>query len=242
MYHRSMTTRRPLIAANWKMHSVPNEATEQSSVYRPTAKVDTIVFPTFVHLLQCISNGLPVGAQAGHPIDAGAHTGDVSMAMLKELGCTHVLCGHSERRQHHHESNEDVAAQVTAALAHHLTPILCIGETEAERDEGIAETIVYMQLQQLPLEQLTIIAYEPIWAIGTGNTASPEDAETMHAFIRSKLPDATQDTTRILYGGSMKPSNATQLLAQPNIDGGLVGGASLKPEEFKQIVEIASTL
>ena len=162
------------------------------------------------------------------------------MEQLAKAGCHYVLCGHSERRKDHGETNEDVAVQVIGALENTLHPILCVGETEQERDEGKEKDIVKAQLSGIPLESTLTIAYEPVWAIGTGKTATPEQAEEMHAYIRSLLPDDKKESTRILYGGSMKPDNAQELLSQPNIDGGLIGGASLKPDSFGQIVEIAS--
>jgi len=162
--------------------------------------------------------------------------------MLKEIGCTHVLCGHSERRQGHGETNEDVSRQAQAALDLGLHPVICIGETAKQREAGEAESTVHTQLSALPLHSDITIAYEPIWAIGTGNTATPELAQTMHAFIRSLLPDQSREKIRILYGGSMKPENAEELLLKEDIDGGLIGGASLKPDEFATIVSIASSL
>jgi triosephosphate isomerase (TIM) len=239
-----MSSRPPLIAANWKMNPAPTAL----SAYKSLENVDCIVFPTFLDIGPCIKADLAVGGQFGHPKESGAHTGDVSMKQLKEIGCQYVLCGHSERRQYHKETNEFVAEQVASALENGLHPILCVGETDEERKAGKEKEVVRQQIDvvfervnELTSHELTI-AYEPVWAIGTGNTATPEDAQEMHSFIRSLLPE-TQDMrheTRILYGGSMKPDNAEDLLSQPDIDGGLVGGASLDPEKFKKIVDIAS--
>jgi len=246
----AMPSRTPLIAANWKMNSAPVEL----SAYESSENVDTIVFPSFLDLKTCIDAGLKVGGQFGHPESTGAHTGDVSMKMLKDIGCGFVLCGHSERRQYHGETNEFVAEQIASALENGLHPILCVGETNEERKAGKEKEIVRQQIgivlervNTLTSNKLTI-AYEPIWAIGTGNTATPEDAQTMHSFIREQLSaflpvrqagSIQHSETRILYGGSMKPENASDLLSQPDIDGGLVGGASLDPEKFKAIVQAA---
>ena len=233
-----MSSRTPLIAANWKMNSAPTDL----SAYKSAENADAIVFPTFLDLKSCIDAGLKVGGQFGHPKASGARTGDVSMKMLKDVGCEYVLCGHSERRQYHGETNEDVAAQVVAALENGLHPILCVGETQEERDAGKEKEIVKTQLETNGLSSGRVtLAYEPVWAIGTGNTATPEDAQKMHDFIRGLLPENTRDEIRILYGGSMKPENAAELLAQPDIDGGLVGGASLDPEKFKAIIQASTS-
>lgn len=237
-----MKQRPLLIAANWKMNPPPEAAFEAGSPYRAVAGVDVIVFPTFVDLRECIAAGIVTGAQYGHPDATGAYTGDISMSMLKALGCSHVLCGHSERRQHHGESDEDVARQTKSALALGMHPIVCIGETAKERDAGAAEKIVGRQLSALPLDAKITLAYEPVWAIGTGNTATPALAQEMHAFLRSLLPSKCRETMRILYGGSMKPENAEELLGQPDIDGGLIGGASLNPKGFGAIIQTAASL
>ncbi len=239
-------TRTPLIAANWKMNPVPAGALEHDSPYQSHAAVDIWVFPTFLDIRSCIDAKIITGAQSGHWEKSGAHTGDVSMAMLAKLGCRSVLCGHSERRQDYGEANDVIIEQVIAALEENLHPILCIGETEKERSSGREKDIVKAQLSSCPFEKEVTIAYEPVWAISGGDPNKPAattaDAQQMHAFIRSLLPEGIREQTRILYGGSMKPENAEDLLSQPDIDGGLVGGASLDPEKFKQIVEIASKL
>lgn len=231
--------RRFLIAANWKMNPAPEHAFEEGSPYLPHSGCDVVVFPNFLDLQSAIAAGVATGAQYGHPKEQGAHTGDISMQMLKTLGCSYVLCGHSERRSAHHESNAQVAEQVVAALEAGLHPIVCIGETAKERDAHEEKAIVEKQLTGIPLESAITIAYEPVWAIGTGNTATPEQAEEMHAYIRSLLPSDRSEQTRILYGGSMNALNALSLLKKPNIDGGLIGGASLKPAEFAEIIASA---
>lgn len=232
--------RKKLIAANWKMNTAPEGAYDASSPFHTNTDVDVVVFPTLLDIRECNDAQIITGAQYGCTEEMGAHTGDVCMTQIAAAGCRYVLCGHSERRKDHCETNEDVAKQVICALENNIHPIVCVGETEKERDEGKEKEIVKAQLDVIPLESDITIAYEPVWAIGTGKTASPEQAEDMHAYIRSLLPEDRRDSTRILYGGSMKPDNAAELLSQPNIDGGLIGGASLKPDSFGQIVEIAS--
>ena len=232
-----------LIAANWKMNPIPEGSLNPDSSFRPQGDVDVAVFPTFLDIHTCVTAGLPTGAQYGHPEATGAHTGDVSMQMIRSLDCAFVLCGHSERRQGHSEKDQDVAAQVEAALRVGLHPIVCVGETKSERETKRHKHIVERQIKALPLHhQSFTIAYEPVWAIGTGLTATAAQAEDMHAFIRSLLPAERQSATRILYGGSLKPENAVELLQQPNIDGGLVGGASLNPKAFAAIVASASSI
>ena len=234
--------RRPLIAANWKMNPVPEGALEHDSPYQTHSAVDVMVFATALHLKKCIEAKLITGGQFGHPEEKGAHTGDVSMAMLDEEGCRSVLCGHSERRKDHKETNDFVIEQVIAALEKNIHPIICVGETEEERDAGKEKEVVAEQLKQLPKEAEVTIAYEPVWAIGTGKSASPKQAQEMHKYIRSLIPEDRRDSIRILYGGSMNSENAEELLSQPDIDGGLIGSAALKPDEFKKIVEIAEKL
>lgn len=228
--------RTPLIAANWKMHPIPEGALTPDAPYRPQHGVDTIVFPVFLDMKACLEAGLPTGAQYGHPDSVGAHTGDVSMTMIKKTGCQYVLCGHSERRHDHGEEDSDVVAQAESALRNGLHPVICVGETEAERRTKRFKLVVERQVRVLPLREVVTIAYEPVWAIGTGVTPTPEQAQDMHAFIRSLIPEARRGTTRILYGGSLTAGNALEFLRQEDIDGGLVGGASLKPEAFREIV------
>ena len=236
--------RKYLIAANWKMNPPPKGWDAKDSPYRPQEKIEVVVFPTHLDLQACAKAGLTTGAQSGRPEQTGAFTGDVSMQMVQALGCRYVLCGHSDRRAFHLESDAFVAEQAAAAITHALIPIICIGETETERDAGKSKAVIERQVKPLKLTNDCIIAYEPVWAISRGDpnrpAATSADAEEMHAFIRSLLPKDIRDAVRLLYGGSMKASNAKELLAQPNIDGGLVGGASLKPEEFREIVKIAS--
>ena len=232
-------TRTPLIAANWKMNMAPVGSLVTGSPFFPRPGVDTLVFPAFTELMACIAAGLLVGAQCGHPESKGAHTGDISMEMLARLGCKSVLCGHSERRKDHAESDSMVGSQAEAAVRMGMHPIVCIGETLAERETHRQKKVVERQIKAIPLHLTLTIAYEPVWAIGTGVTATPDQAQDMHAFIRSLLPEKSRASTRILYGGSMNPTNAESLLMQPDIDGGLIGGASLKPDEFRAIVEIA---
>lgn len=231
--------RRFLIAANWKMNPAPAGAFDSGSAFQSLGACDVVVFPSYIDIQKALDAGFIVGAQCGHAKDCGACTGDVSMKMLSEAGCTYVLCGHSERRRSHHETNEDVAEQVVAALEAGLHPIVCVGEGDNEHDSKKKRSVIEAQLKGIPLGSDITIAYEPVWAIGTGVTATPEEAEEMHAFIRSLLPEDRQEKTRILYGGSMNALNAHLLLEQPNIDGGLVGGASLKPNEFKEIIDSA---
>ncbi len=200
--------------------------------------MDVMVFPTFLDLARCIAAGLQTGGQCGHAEATGAHTGDVSMQMLKAAGCSSVLCGHSERRSAHGETDAFVALQAQAALNAGLTPIVCVGESLAEREAGKEQDVVRRQISAIP-PGVTIIAYEPVWAIGTGKNASPQQAQEMHAFIRSLVKGRA---VRLLYGGSLNVKNARDLLAQPDIDGGLLGGASLKPGDFGGILSFAQEL
>jgi triosephosphate isomerase len=233
-----MSTRRFLIAANWKMNPPPDGWDAKDSPFRSQEKIDVVVFPTFLDIPRCLAAGLRVGAQYGHPDAKGSHTGDVSMTMLKTLGITHILCGHSERRRSHAETDEMVAAQAKAALALGLIPIVCIGETEQERQSGNMKEVIQRQLALIPSG--VIIAYEPVWAIGNGKSATPAQTQEMHMFIRALLQ--SQDQQPILYGGSMNPQNAKELLSQPDINGGLIGAASLKPQDFAKVVETAIAL
>ena len=242
-----MRDRRFLIAGNWKMNDAPQGFDAKDSPYRPREDFDVAVFPTFLDLQRCLKAGLHVGAQCGHPDEKGAHTGDIGMTMIEALGCRYVLCGHSERRKDHGETDAMVAAQAVVALKAGLTPVVCVGETQAEREAKKEKDVVKRQVQTV-LDTIKgtsatfVIAYEPVWAIGTGLTATPGQAQEMHAFIRSLLDATSKPTTRILYGGSLNAKNAKDLLSQPDIDGGLIGGASLKPDEFRQIVATAEGL
>ena len=234
----------PLIAANWKMNEPPVGCCTEESPYRSKPGVDVWVFPSFLDLHSTHFHGLLTGAQCGHPKESGAFTGDISIQMLSHQRYISVLCGHSERRLHHHEDDAFIAEQVLAALQVGMKPILCIGETQDERKKGFEKEIIAMQLSAIldlitDVSQLSalVIAYEPVWAIGTGENATPSDAQEMHVFIRSLLPKDIAESTRILYGGSVKPENAAGIFAEPDIDGALVGGASLNPESFRKIVE-----
>lgn len=232
--------RRILIAANWKMNRPPEGWDTVISPYREHPDVDVVVFPTYLDLERLIKTGIRTGAQCGHEKESGAHTGCISMAMLKEIGCEAVLCGHSERRRDQRETHEDVIRQAKAALAAGLHAIVCIGETKEEREAGREKEVVFAQMQGLP-KNITL-AYEPVWAINSGNTATPEQAQEMQEFIRINLPADQQQATRILYGGSLSAGTAQAILSQHDIDGGLIGSASLKPDEFRAIVESAAGL
>jgi triosephosphate isomerase (TIM) len=238
-----MSKRKFLIAANWKMNKIPEGALEKGSPYQSRSDIDVWVFPTDLGLRDCIEAGFITGAQSALSIPYGARTGDISMQMVADEKCRAVLCGHSDRRAYHGESDGDVAEQTVRALEVGIHPIVCIGETAKEREAGRQEEVIAKQMKLLPLESDIIIAYEPVWAISQGDpnapSATPVDAQKMHAFIRSQLPEDRRENTRILYGGSMKPDNAQELLSQPDIDGGLIGGASLDPEKFAEIIKCA---
>lgn len=220
-----------------------------------SAGMDVLVLPPLVHLATVKASlaGSPVqlGAQNCYLGQQGAFTGEVSAPMLKDLGCDYVLVGHSERRALFHDDLKTVAAKFQAAQAAGLTPILCVGETREQREAGHTEAVIAEQLNSviaaagIQAFAQAVIAYEPVWAIGTGLTATPEQAEAVHAYIRDLIAKNQVDlgpTIRILYGGSMKPDNAPALLAQPNIDGGLIGGASLEVESFLAICAAATVI
>ncbi|MFK8051029.1 MAG: triose-phosphate isomerase [Halioglobus sp.] len=252
--------RKSLVAGNWKMHgstvSIEQLLTgltqDVLAPGQPALPVDVVVCPTYVHIPQalnlCADSAIEVGSQDCSHVESGAFTGEVAATMLQELGCHWVIIGHSERRQYHAESDDLVAAKLSAAIDSGLTPIVCVGETREQRESGEAESVVASQLAgalqgQAKLESL-VIAYEPVWAIGTGLTATPEEAQDMHAFIRAQLSSVSgldAEATRVLYGGSVKGSNAVELFAQQDIDGALVGGAALIVEEFLAIVQAAAT-
>lgn len=250
-----------LIAGNWKMNTDPSsaEALAKGVVEQVSSRdndVDVAVCPPFVSI-PVVGNAIRgssvrLGAQNMHNADSGAYTGEVSAPMLKSLDCYYVILGHSERRLYFGETDEFVNAKVKQALLHGLVPIICVGETLEERDRGEEETVVGRQVagafEGVSIDRGTevVVAYEPVWAIGTGRTATPEQAQQMHAFIRGRLSDSLGEQIaaelNILYGGSMKPSNAAELLEQADIDGGLIGGASLKAEDFGSLVSIASEI
>ncbi len=232
-----MTRRTLLIAANWKMNPAPAGFDAADSPFRKDGDIDVFVFPASLDIAKCVSAGIITGGQCGRRESSGAFTGDVSMTMLKAAGCASVLCGHSERRKFHGETDQAVGEQVKAAIDAGLTPIACVGETLSEREEGKTFDVVKKQISSLPPE-ISIIAYEPVWAIGTGKSATAAQAQEVHAYIRTLL----KNPCRIIYGGSLNVANAKELLSQPDIDGGLIGGASLKIEEFHSIVNTARTL
>lgn len=245
------------VAGNWKMNG--NLATNRALLDGLVAAIARIAgvkaavcppYPYLPQVQQALSGtGMAWGAQDVSQHDKGAYTGEVSGAMLVDFGCRYVIVGHSERRTLFGESNEIVAEKYSAALSAGLTPILCVGETLAQREEGTTETVVAAQLQAVLQRSgiqsfaQAVIAYEPVWAIGTGKTATPEQAQTVHAFIRRHLASkdgAIAENVQVLYGGSVKGSNAAELFAMPDIDGGLIGGASLEVQEFATICRAAS--
>ena len=244
--------RRKLVVGNWKMHgSRPANAELLAGVLagRPYG-ADVAVCVPFVFLTETAAtlagSDLRWGAQDCSAHVQGAYTGEVSAAMLAECGCRYVIVGHSERRAYHAESDALVALKAQAALAKGVTPIVCVGETLEQREAGETEAVVKRQLSAV-IHQLThcaseiVVAYEPVWAIGTGRTATPEQAQAVHAVLRAQLQAATGrgEAMRILYGGSVKADNATELFSQPDIDGGLIGGASLKAADFVAICRAA---
>ena len=247
--------RKKLVAGNWKMNGslAANAALIGellAGIGQPACDVAVCVPAVYlaqVQLLLAGQGGIALGAQDVSQHESGAYTGDVSAAMLKERGARYVIVGHSERRQYQGETDAQVAVKAQRALAAGLTPIVCVGETLREREQGETESVVSRQLSaviQLNGERLAdlVVAYEPVWAIGTGRTATPEQAQTVHAALRALLAAADLQAAgvRILYGGSMNAGNAAELLAQPDIDGGLIGGASLKARDFLKIIETAS--
>jgi len=260
----SIRPRPPLVAANWKMNLLRAPAEDYCRILRAatpaeTSAVAAIVFPSFPLLPAVVSglagSGIAVGGQDLHPADSGAHTGDVSGAQLADAGCTWALCGHSERRRDHGESDELVGRKVAAALRHGLAPLLCIGETREERHAGRTFAVLERQLAAA-LAGLDAaagaagagapfaLAYEPVWAIGTGETATAATAQEAHRVLREALAERLGGeraaAVRILYGGSVTPDNAAVLYAQPDIDGFLVGGASLDPRRFLSIMSVCA--
>jgi triosephosphate isomerase (TIM) len=246
--------RRKLVAGNWKMHTTRASAGElvRAIAAARIDGVDVAVFPPYVYLAELIAQhragSLSIGAQDVSEHAQGAYTGEVAAGMLKDIGATHVLVGHSERRQYHAESSACVAAKFAQAQAAGLIPVLCVGETLEQRDAGATEAVIAGQLEAvignsgIGAFAAAVVAYEPVWAIGTGRTATPAQAQAVHAFIRGKLAavDATiASSLRVLYGGSVKPANAAELFAQADVDGGLIGGASLVAEDFLAICAAA---
>lgn len=251
--------RRPMVAGNWKMHGskTSNQAllAELERSVRPDWPIDIVVFPPYVYLADAVrvleDGRILVGAQDVCAESGGAFTGQVGAAMLKDVGCTYVIVGHSERRRWYHEDDTLVARKFAAALAGGLKPVLCVGETLEEREAKRTESVVARQVEAV-VNMLgvagfadAVLAYEPVWAIGTGRTATPEQAQAVHAFLRSRIGahDAKiAGQLRILYGGSVKAGNAAELFAMPDVDGGLVGGASLSADEFRQICAAAAAV
>ena len=245
--------RRKVIAGNWKMNMLPNEAIDYIQAFEPMvkdAKAEVILCVPYTDLFYCLMNAqgtnIKIGAQNMHFAETGAYTGEVSGKMLKSIGVEYVIIGHSERRQYYNETDESVNKKIKAAFENELKPIVCVGETLEEREAGKTEERITSQtrlaLEGLSNEQVknTIIAYETIWAIGTGKTATSEDAnnsiKAIRAEIRKIYGEEVAEEVIIQYGGSVKSSNAKELFSTSDIDGGLVGGASLKPEEFSKIV------
>lgn len=246
--------RKTLIAGNWKMNGLLEDgialAKGVADSFKKTGRRDceVLICPPFTLLTSAKKSikgsRVMLGAQDCHFAEKGAHTGDVSPVMLKDLGCQYVIVGHSERRTNHHETDELIAKKAEAAINAGLKVIICIGETEAERDAKETINVCTKQIMgsvpAIATAQNTVIAYEPVWAIGTGRTPTTAEVEEVHAAIRKviakKLGRANANKMRVLYGGSMKPSNAKELLALPDVDGGLIGGASLKVDDFAAII------
>ncbi len=244
--------RTPVIAANWKMHKTTEETREFITAFVPMVEdvqdVEIVIAPPFTSLAVAAKflkgTNVKLAAQNLFWEEKGAFTGEISPVMLKDVDCEYVIVGHSERRQYFGETNETVNKRIKAAHDVGLNVIMCVGETLEERESGktfdVLKTQLVGGLKDIQAHDMLVIAYEPVWAIGTGKTASPEQAQEAHQFIREQLANIFDDETagqiRILYGGSVKPENVASLMAQQDVDGGLVGGASLKPESFAKIV------
>ena len=249
--------RKIFIAGNWKMNKTAAETAELASALKASlaqfaGKCEIAVCPTFTSLATAVEilkgSNVKVGAQNIHWADNGAYTGEISGAMLKEIGVEYVIIGHSERRQYFGETDETVNQRIKAALKYGLKPIVCIGETLSERESGVTNTVLEKQIRgafadisAADMDAITV-AYEPVWAIGTGKTATPDVAQETHAFIRSVLTalfgDKAQDIV-VQYGGSMKPENSGALVSKQDIDGGLIGGAALKADSFTALIQNA---
>ena len=243
--------RKPIMAGNWKMFKTEQEGVDFAKALKPlVADVNdrTIVicppFPIISKMCDELrDSNIALGGQNIFWEDQGAYTGEVSGPMLKSVGAKYVIIGHSERRQYFCETDETVNKRLMAALKHNLLPIVCVGETLAQREKGKTFSVIEQQIKNglhslvISHWSLVIIAYEPVWAIGTGKTATPEQAQEVHKFIRSLLPKEVALSVRILYGGSVKPDNVKALMSQPDIDGGLVGGASLKVDDFVHLIK-----
>jgi triosephosphate isomerase len=220
-----------LIAGNWKMFRGPDPG--ELAARLASVDVEAVVCPSYTRLRVCIDAGLTTFAQNVHWEDEGAFTGEISAPMLRELGVAGAIVGHSERRQYFGDTDETVAKRAAHAVAAGLRVIACVGELEQERERGETETVLRRQVAVLRAHERLVIAYEPVWAIGTGKTATPDQAQEAHAFIRTLID------VPVLYGGSVKPENAAELLVEPDVDGALVGGASLDVESFAAICEAA---
>ncbi len=249
--------RQPLVAGNWKMNGSRASIAELLNGLKAgigqvtTAEVAVCAPAVYLADTQALLQGTAIkwGGQDVSVHSSGAYTGEIAGPMLNDFGCSYVIIGHSERRAYHGETDELVAQKFDAARAAGLVPILCVGETLEEREQGVTEQVVGRQLDAViahcGIDKVGegVIAYEPVWAIGTGKTATPEQAQEVHAFIRARLAAASQavaDATRVLYGGSMNPKNAAELIVQPDIDGGLIGGASLKAADFLAVCSAAN--
>lgn len=245
----------PLIAGNWKMYKTILETKEFFSTFLPQVKgihANIFIAPPFTSIAAASAlvkeTKIRIGGQTMSQAEEGAFTGEISAKMLKDAGASFVILGHSERRQHFHETNQTIHLKLKRAISDHLTPILCVGETEKEREEGRSHTVILKQLEECLLgfspEQLKdlVVAYEPIWAIGTGKTATPEIAQEVHGQIRQHIEKKwgikLAEHLPILYGGSVKVDNIGSLLKAPDIDGALIGGASLDPNQFAKIISL----
>lgn len=241
-----MSNRRPIVAGNWKMNGNLALIKQMEALFSNAelSHVDVVVCPPFPYLGGFSGSAFALGGQTISHFESGAHTGETAASMLQEMNCQYVILGHSERRADNNESNELVAEKVDVALKHGLIPLFCVGEPEDIRESGQLFDYIAAQLDAVISKvgiaafNDIVIAYEPVWAIGTGKTASPAQAQEVHAFIRQHLAKQESDIAKqcvILYGGSVKGSNAVELFSQPDVDGGLIGGASLNPEDFLSI-------
>jgi triosephosphate isomerase len=222
-----------LVAGNWKMFKGPRETAVFLDAFEPPDGVDVVICPPFTSLAAAVGRGVPVYAQNVHWAPDGAFTGEISAEMLLELGVEGAIVGHSERRQYFGETDDTVRLRCEAALEAGLRVIACVGETEAEREAGETDAVLRRQVSVIPRHDALVIAYEPVWAIGTGKTATPELAQEAHETIKAL------HETDVLYGGSVKPENAAELLSEPAVDGALVGGASLDADSFETICRAA---
>jgi triosephosphate isomerase len=247
--------RKPLIAGNWKMYKTPRESLAFLEAFLPMVegheRDEIVLFPTMSSLGYVLDRiqgtNVRAGAQTMHWMNEGPYTGQTSPTMLASIRCTHVMLGHSERRIYAHETDDMVNWKLKAAFGHDLTPIVCVGETLDKRQTGLTEAVLRWQIAcalngvEREVASSLIIAYEPVWAIGTGSTATPSQVQEAHRIIRREVAERIgqelADSTRIIYGGSVKPENAGTIMSQPDIDGALVGGGSLDPETFSRIIK-----